>query len=286
MTGLTLFYTIVVILVMVAAVFYWVMSGRSRQNPTAWLMGLGVIVLIGAGAILFGAVSGWKFPGLSLASTAASQPQDADKAKTPSDTPNGSTAHASGNKWAELQRLAPGLLPNCFQGAGLNDDWDFVTASNSNNNAHSLVVAFVRLTFETATKFQKACKEPNLGTPQENEAYVAMFAQAREPADLQLGNVTFSQDEKQYNVTEYLIDDQRAESERWITQAAPWLTIAGNFPSAPYLLAQLAEGAAGRSIGLIALPTGAIQAGKATLLDPTRRFQVSYGNAAITLVKP
>ncbi len=283
MDGLTLFYTIVVILVMVAAVLYWMMSGRSRQNSTVWLIALGITAVIGLGAVLFGVASGWNFSGKAPENTSLVQPKD----PASSDSGTNSPSSGSGNSWADLKRLAPGLLPDCFQNAGLNKEWGFITTSDANKNSDSLVIAFVLLTAQTAQKYQRACKEPNLGTPKENEAYVAMFAQSQQgPAQIELSFITFSQDEKSYNVTEYLTDEQRSESERWVTQDAPWLPIVGNFPSATNLLAELVQGKEGRSVGIIALPTGAMHDGKASLLDPTRSFQVRYANKTIQLLKP
>jgi hypothetical protein len=272
MPSLTIFYVIVVILVMVAAVLFWVMSSRSRQNSTVWLMGLGVLVLIGAGVALFGAASNWDFSGLSQ----KTKPVSEESANTDKPGPDSRTAST---KWADLQRLAPGLLPNCFQGAGLNNAWNFVVTPQA------LVVAFVLLTEATATKYQKVCKEPNLGTPQKSEAFVAVFAQANEPARLELNKITFLQDQKSYNVSEYLIDDQRSENERWVTTNIAWLPISGSFPQWNYFFGEMASGPEGRSIGLIALPTGIIQ-DKTTHLDPDQAFEVNYDGLSLTITKP
>ena len=198
----------------------------------------------------------------------------------------GISPHTSNNKWVELQKIAKGILPDCLASAGLNNAWDYMVVPDPIAGPNSLVVAFLLITSETAQRYKSACKEPNLGEHQEGNAFIAVFAQALRPAQFDLGQIKFAQDDKSYNLAEYLVDDQRSDSERWVPQGSPWLAISGNFPNSPYLLADLPAGAEGTSVGLIALPTGQMQDGHATLLDPARSFQVYEGDQSVTLSKP
>lgn len=288
-TGL---YIGIALLVLVVVAVIWVMSSRSRQSPTAWLMGLGVVVLIIVGLIVFLNLGGSFQLGASTGASKNTPPPPTSPANqgattTPStSTTTGISPHTSNSKWAELQKIAKGLLPDCLQGAGLNNAWDYMVVSDPIAGPNSLVVAFVLITPETAQKYKNACKEPNLGEHKEGSAFVALFAQALRPAQLDLGQIKFAQDDKSYNLAEYLVDDQRSDSERWVPQGSPWLTILGNFPNSPYLLADLPAGVEGESVGLIALPTGQTQDGHAILLDPTRSFQVYEGDQSVTLSKP
>jgi hypothetical protein len=277
MNGQTIFYVVIVVLALVFAAIVWMLSSRSRARATLWLAGLGAVVLIGVSIFLYW-MAGGKLPGVS----SSSAEQSATGGTTP--IPPAEVKRAPNTKWDELQKLAPGLVPNCIQNAGLNEAWDFVSVTSSNEASASLIVAFLLLNSENSQRYQSACQEPTLGTPQAGGAYVALFAQALRSAQLELGKITFSQDEKTYNVTEYLLDDQRLESERWVPQSSPWLAIAGPFPNAPYLLSDMPIGEAGRAIGLIALPTGlANEAGRAIGLDPNRSFTVYYESQSITL---
>jgi len=285
-TGL---YIGIVLLVLVGVAVIWVMSSRSRQSPTAWLMGLGVVVLLILGYLVFVNLGGNFQIGASAGAskgTSSSQGSTSNQNAAASSTLTGISAHTANNKWAELQKIAKGLLPDCLTGAGLNNAWDYMLVSDPIAGPKALVVAFLLITPETAQKYKNACKEPNLGEHKEGNAFMAVFAQALRPAQLDLGQIKFAQGEKSYNLAEYLVDDQRSDSERWVPQGSPWLAISGNFPNAPYLLADLPAGAEGESVGLIALPTGQMQDNHATLLDPSRSFQVYYGEQSITLSKP
>lgn len=286
-TGL---YIGIVLLVLVGVAIIWVMSSRSRQSPTAWLMGLGVVVLIVVGYLVFVNLGGKFQFGVSAGTSQNAQPPPVSTSNrgTPATPPTttGISPHTSDNKWAELQKIAKGVLPDCLAGAGLNNAWDYMVVSDPIVGPNSLAAAFLLITAETAQKYKNACREPNLGEHKDGNAFVAVFAQALRPAQLDLGQIKFAQDDKSYQLAEYLVDDQRSDSERWVPQGSPWLAISGNFPNSPYLLSDLPAGVAGESVGLVALPTGQMQDGRATLLDPNRSFEVHYGNQSITLSKP
>jgi hypothetical protein len=297
MTGdFTLYFIVLIALVVIALIVVWAYARRSQQNMSGWLIGLGLVVVVALALYLYSLAGGFG-PSASQVQPPPTTGQETQPqpTKSPTETPPTPTVRPA-NKWQGIESIAAGLLPSCLRGAGLDSAWDYVRASDPAGG--SLVVAFLLLTPATAARYKSACGDPAvaLGLPKEGDyAYVALFAQALSPTQLELGRITFMQEvrgaTKKFNIAEYLLDRDRLAPERWVHRTPAWMRApkestlySENFPAYDYLRSDLSAGS--KAIGLVALPTGELSEGQARLLDPAKAFHVFYEDASVVLSQP